>query len=201
MGESGKDRGLSAKDHRTEREVSEKRTYVFNQKQFDRQTREEIRSIKDHARRNPKGWSSERLADDIKRIKENRARLEAWFKKFSGKIPESWAHAWYNIVQDLENSKIQISDVQVFAAIEYPHWQVQQALGMNRPLNSLQLNALALTHYHSIFTFEEVLTKQVDDLGAYYRGMKTARGIFLAIDDVMIEKAKLGIPVPQEIIV
>lgn len=131
---------------------------------------------------------------------EELVRLTKWHKTYSGKVPESWAEAWYNIEQDLKNPAIKITDTQVFAAIEYPHWQVQQALGMNRKLSSLQLDALALTHYHSIFTFEEVLTAQ-DKLGLDYQSAKTARLIFSAADNVMIEKAKLEIPLSPEIIV
>lgn len=192
MTEDGKDRRLSVKD--TQPRPSIKGAYIFDQKQFKRGTAEEVRSMKDHAKRNPKHWPADRLARDIQHIREDRARLEKWAKRYSGKVPESWGYYWNDIIRDLENPEIKIDDAQVFAAIEYPHWQVQQALGMNRRLSPLQLNALALTRYHSIFTFEEVLTTQ-DQLGLDYQSVKFARLIFSAANDVMIEKAKLGIPV------
>lgn len=105
--------------------------YIFDSKVFD---------VKFPEPGFPKGFP---FYDELKRSKEE---FRNWCKKYSGIIKESWGEyigiGDLNIVKDLINKDVQLSENEVNAVIEYPELFVAKLAADTRPLTEKQFNYL-----------------------------------------------------------
>lgn len=112
--------------------------YIFDPDKFDAETREQITE------------RGNATVEESEFAEEQRRLLRIWSENYSGYIRREWGEAEagspaprHQIIKDLVDTEIDITEDEIESAIRYPIWHVPLTLGNHRPLSSQQLESLA----------------------------------------------------------
>jgi len=121
--------------------------YIFDPLVFDAKAAADLKDSEDWYKRNWENNARSKAALDSD--KQDSARLREWSENYSGRVRKSWGETpvagatWHYIKDDIEDLKVQLTDDEIDAAIDYPLWDVSRQLGKMRTLTKEQLTRLA----------------------------------------------------------